>query len=260
MGRARIGETTLEYAKIDGPSEAPTLVFLHEGLGSVSTWRDFPAAVAARTNCPALVYSRGGYGRSDPVPLPRPLTYMHDEAFEVLPRVVEHFGLGRVVLIGHSDGGSIALLYASTESGRSRVDGLVLEAPHVFCEAISVEAIERARAAYREGDLRAKLARHHEHVDVAFWGWNGAWLDPEFLHWNLESHLARVVAPTLVVQGREDPYGTLDQVRAIAEGVTGPVQELVLGACGHAPHRDARDETLEAIATFVLARTARHEP
>lgn len=246
-----IEDQRLEYVAIEGRPDAPTLLFLHEGLGSVSTWRDVPAAIAARTGCPAFVYSRAGYGASDPVELPRPLTYMHDEAFEVVPRLLEHFAIRDVVPVGHSDGGSIALLYASTDHGRERVRGLVLEAPHAFCESISTEAIARARDAYVHDDLREKLARHHEHVDVAFWGWNRAWLDPEFVHWNLEEHLARVVAPVLLIQGREDPYGTLAQIRAIADGVSGGAESLVLDACGHAPHKDQREATIDAIAAFV---------
>ncbi|MEQ9500404.1 MAG: alpha/beta hydrolase [Deltaproteobacteria bacterium] len=258
MQRVAVAGFELEYVRYAGAS--PTLVLLHEGLGSVSSWREFPREVADATGHAVLVYSRAGYGGSDPVSLPRPLTYMHDEAFEVVPSLLEALALDDVVLIGHSDGGSIALLYASTEHGRQRVRGLVLEAPHVFTERMCVEAIERAKVAYETTDLRARLARHHVNVDVAFWGWNGAWLDPEFLRWNLEEHLPTVVAPTLLIQGRTDPYGTLEQLDRTEAGVSGEVERLVLDDCGHAPHRDRHDATLGAIVGFVQRLRGRGMP
>ncbi|MCZ7678331.1 MAG: alpha/beta hydrolase [Sandaracinaceae bacterium] len=254
--RCVIAGRALEVARIGRSDAGPTLVFLHEGLGSVSAWRDFPAAVARATSCPALVYSRAGYGRSDPVALPRPLTYMHDEAREVLPELLDATGVDDAVLIGHSDGGSIALMYAASSHGRARVRGLVLEAPHVFCEDRSVEAIARARDEYLHGGLRERLARHHADVDVAFWGWNRAWLDPDFREWNIESFLPEVRAPALVIQSDDDPYGTLRQVDAIEARSGGPVERLVLDRCGHSPHRDRPDEVLAAVARFVRTLSA----
>jgi pimeloyl-ACP methyl ester carboxylesterase len=239
------------------PDAAPTLVFLHEGLGSVSAWREFPAALADATGCGALVYSRRGYGTSEPVVPPRPLTYMHDEA-ELLPDVLDACGVQDAILVGHSDGGSIAILHAGAPSASPRVRGLVLEAPHVFVEDVSVDSIARARAEYESGDLRARLARHHADVDGAFWGWNRAWLDPQFRAWNIEASLPRIRVPILVIQGADDPYGTLAQVDAVERGAGAPVRRLVLDGCGHAPHRDRPAETktamAEAIAEVIASR------
>jgi pimeloyl-ACP methyl ester carboxylesterase len=235
-----------------GPEDAPTLVFLHDGLGSVSTWRGFPAALADATGCGALVYSRFGYGASDPVPLPRPLTYMHDEGLRLLGQVLDLAGVSSALLVGHSDGGSIALLHAATPGASPRVKGLLLEAPHVFCEDCSVEAIERARRDYLDGDLRERLERHHgPNVDCAFWGWNGAWLDPGFRAWNIEGYLSSIEAPVLVLQGVDDPYGTLRQVDAIESQCRGVVRRRILAACGHTPHREQAEQTLAEMAAFV---------
>ena len=235
------------------PDEAPTLVFLHEGLGSVSAWRDFPALVAQDTGWGALVFSRRGYGRSDAVALPRPLSYMHDEALVALPEVLDAAGVRSCVLVGHSDGGSIALVFAG--SGLPQADrllGLVLEAPHVFVEDLSVASIAEAKVAYETGDLRARLARHHgDNVDGAFRGWNDAWLHPGFRSWNIEEYLPRVRVPSLVIQGRDDPYGTLAQVDAVERGSGARVSRLVLEGCGHAPHRDRPDVVRRAIAAFL---------
>jgi pimeloyl-ACP methyl ester carboxylesterase len=179
---------------------------------------------------------------------------MHDEALRILPRLLDAAGLDDVVLVGHSDGGSIALVHAGAAERRERVRALVLEAPHVFCEDLSVRSIAEARRAYETGDLRARLARHHgENVDVAFWGWNRAWLDPDFRRWNIEAYLPAIRAPVLVLQGREDPYGTAAQYEAIRRQCGAPTRVTVLEACGHAPHRDQREATLAAMAEFVLA-------
>ena len=241
-----------------GPGDAPTLVFLHDGIGCAATWRDFPASLSRETGCGALVYSRQGYGGSDPVALPRPLTYMHDEGFSALPEVLDAAGVRKAFLVGHSDGGSIALIHSSTPRALPRVCGLLLEAPHVFCEEVTVRAIEEAREEYLHGDLRTRLVRYHGgNVDCAFWGWNRAWLDPGFRAWNIEDCLPAITAPVLVVQGLEDPYGTHRQVEAIERQCSGPVRRLLLERCGHSPHRDRYDSTLSAMAAFVRERMSR---
>ncbi|MDX1593148.1 MAG: alpha/beta hydrolase [Gammaproteobacteria bacterium] len=231
------------------PGVAPTLVLLHEGLGCVALWRDFPARLAAATGCGVLAYSRLGYGGSDPCPLPRPLTYMHDEALEVLPRVLEAARIRDAVVVGHSDGGSIALVHAGG-CDTPALRGVVTFAAHVFCEELSVKSIDAARRAYEEGDLRARLARYHgTNVDCAFWGWNRAWLDPEFMHWNLEEYLPGIDVPVLAIQGRDDEYGTAAQVEAIVAGCG--AEPLFLDDCGHSPQRDREHATLEAVSRFV---------
>jgi pimeloyl-ACP methyl ester carboxylesterase len=235
----------------EAATKGPALVFLHEGLGSAKQWRDFPARLGGATGLTSLAYSRLGYGGSAPVPLPRPLTYMHDEAREALPRLLDDLGLDDVILVGHSDGGSIALVHAALDGGK-RVRAIVLEAPHVFVEDVSIASIAKAKEAYDTGDLREKLAKHHgANVDVAFRGWNDAWLDPAFRSWNLEEYLPRIEAPVLVIQGNDDPYGTRAQVDAIARQVRGPVETVMLPQCGHAPHRDQPEATLAAMTSFV---------
>jgi pimeloyl-ACP methyl ester carboxylesterase len=218
------------------------LVFLHEGLGSIAQWRDTPAEIARLTGLPALVYSREGYGHSSPVAVPRPLTYMHDEARKI-PAVEDP------ILIGHSDGASIAIIAAG--EGLVRPRALVLIAPHVFVEDISVASIAAARDAYEHGDLRARLARYHDDVDGAFWGWNRAWLDPAFRAWNLEAYLPRITAPVLVVQGTGDQYGTLAQVEAIERQLGGPVETMLVAGAGHSPFRDQPALVHARIAEFV---------
>ncbi len=231
------------------PAEAPTLVLLHEGLGSVSLWRDFPARLAAATGCGALVYSRRGYGRSEGAPLPRGVDFMHREA-EVLERVLEVAGVMQAIPVGHSDGASIALIHAASH-GEGRVRGLILEAPHVFVEEVTVRSIAALPEAYRTGLARALRRHHHEQTDATFEGWTGIWLDPAFRAWSLVDLLPAVRAPVLVIQGEDDEYGTLRQVEAIREGVRGPVSTLVLPRCGHSPHRDHPDAVLSAMSEFV---------
>ncbi len=207
----------LEVAAFGPPPEAaPTLVLMHEGLGCVALWRDFPQKVAEATGFGVFVYSRAGYGRSDPVDLPRPLDYMTREARFSLPAALEAIGFRRGVLVGHSDGASIVAIFAG-ERDDARVKGLVLIAPHLFTEPPGLAAIAEAKRAYETGDLKVRLARHHAHVDAAFLGWNGAWLDPGFKAWNIESFVERWRTPALVIQGTDDQYGTLAQVRAIEE-------------------------------------------
>jgi pimeloyl-ACP methyl ester carboxylesterase len=252
-----IADVRLEYEWI-GPASGnePTLVFLHEGLGSVSLWRDFPRVLATRTGCGALVYSRLGHGRSDPLPAPRTPRFMHDEALITLPRLLRRFSIENPVLVGHSDGGSIAIIYAG--SGLGPVRGLLLEAPHVFVEDVSVASIERVRGLYESSDLRTRLARHHgANTDAMFRGWNDVWLLSEFRDWNIEEYLPRIQAPILLIQGESDEYGTRRQVEAIADNAGGSVSTLLLADCGHAPHVDRSNDVLEAMAGFIDELTYR---
>ncbi len=228
---------------------APTLVFLHEGLGSASLWRDFPRRLADESGCGALVYSRRGYGSSPPAELPRPVGYMHDEA-DVLAEVMRHHGVREAIVVGHSDGASIALIYAGRNvSGPLR--GLILEAPHVFVETLSIESIAAMKGAWETTDLRNRLARHHRDVDNAFRGWNDVWLDPAFRDWNIEEYLPEIEVPILVIQGSDDEYGTWKQVEAIERQVRAPVQTLHVPGAGHAAHRDQPELVLRKMAAFV---------
>ncbi len=237
-----------------GPDDAPTLVLLHEGLGSLGLWRQFPAALAEATGCGVLAYSRFGYGGSDPVPLPRPLDYMQREAREVLPHVLDAIGLWRGALVGHSDGGSIAAIYASSFHD-SRIRGLALLAPHFFTEEMGLAAIAEAGRRYQQGDLRGRLARHHRDPDNAFRGWNDAWLDPGFpAAFDLRPDLVRIRMPILAIQGDADPYGTGEQLRVLAREATGPVEMRMLPGVGHAPHAEAPEAVLAAVAEFAARR------
>ncbi len=251
-GFLTVGEQQLEYRWFAPAAEGrPTLVFLHEGLGCVALWKDFPEIVARATGCGTLVYSRAGYGRSSPVPVPRPLRYMHDEGLEALPRLLDSLDLRNVVLVGHSDGASISLIHAGSGSA-DRVVGLVLLAPHVFNEDVCVASIRQAKDAYVDGDLRPKLQRFHgDNVDCAFWGWNHAWLDPDFYFWNIEEYLPGVAVPVMVIQGRDDEYGTAVQYECIEANCAGPVQVVVFDQCRHSPHRDQGEQTLAAVVDFL---------
>jgi pimeloyl-ACP methyl ester carboxylesterase len=240
------------------PDRAATLVLLHEGLGCVAMWRDFPRVLAERTGYGVLAYSRPGYGKSDPVPLPRPLSYMHDEALAVLPAVLDQAGIRKTILVGHSDGASIATIYAGSRQD-FRVRGLALMAPHFFVEDISVRSIAEARQAYETGDLRERLARYHDHVDVAFRGWNDAWLDPKFREWSIVDELAHVRVPMLIIQGKGDQYGTDAQLALAQRETYCPVETLLLDDCRHAPHIDQPEATLDAIAAFVHHVLTIHE-
>jgi pimeloyl-ACP methyl ester carboxylesterase len=251
-----VGDAMIEVRGLElesewhGPRTGPVLVFLHEGLGSAGLWRGFPEKLKQATGLGAFVYSRAGYGKSDAVPLPRPVRYMHDEA-ELLPEVLRAAGVADPILVGHSDGASIAILYAGA-GGPARA--LILEAPHVFTEHEGLRSIEAARDAYLRGGLRDRLARWHQDVDSAFWGWNGPWLNPEFRKWNIEESLPRIRAPILVVQGEDDEYGTQKQIDAIRSGAAGPVETVLLPGCGHSPHRDKPEETLRAMSDFLRKR------
>lgn len=227
----------------------PTLVFLHEGLGSVALWKQFPRQVAEASGCPALVYSRHGYGKSDRLLASRTVDYMHREALEVLPQVLDRLGIDNPILVGHSDGASIALIHAGT--GKRPVRGVVAMAPHVFVEDITVKSIAEAGETFRTTDLPERLGRYHDDVDSTFRGWNDIWLHPDFRRWNIEEYLPGVRCPVLVIQGKDDQYGTAAQVEAIAAQVSGPVETLILADCAHSPHHAQKDATLEAIANFT---------
>lgn len=240
----------LEVAAFGPPPEAaPTLVMLHEGLGCVALWRGFPAKLAKATGWGVFAYSRTGYGASDPVAAPRPLDYMTREARDVLPVVLGAIGFRRGVLLGHSDGASIAAIYAG-EHNDPRVAGLVLIAPHLFTEPAGLASIAEAKRAYESGDLRTRLAKYHADVDNAFYGWNGAWLDPGFKSWNIEAFVDRWRAPALLIQGEDDPYGTLAQISAIRTRAPTAVKTLILPGCRHSPHLEQPEATMQAVADF----------
>jgi pimeloyl-ACP methyl ester carboxylesterase len=241
----------LEYRWLGAPPrQAPTIVFLHEGLGSIAQWRDFPSELCTRTGFSGLVYNRCGYGGSDPF-TSLPATFMHQEAHDVLPRLLDAFGIARPIVFGHSDGGSIALIYAGSEP-RLPPDAMILEAPHVFVEDLTVARIAALRDSYVSTRLRERLARHHgDNVDRLFASWSDTWLSDEFRGWNIERYLPTITCPTLVIQGRDDEYGTTKQVEAIARSVKDGVEALMLDSCGHAPHVDCRDRVLEASVAFL---------
>lgn len=242
----------LEAAWIGERSDGPTLVLLHEGLGCIAMWRDWPEMLARATGSRVLAYSRAGYGGSDPIERPRPLDYMQHEGLVVLPQVLDAARIDAAILVGHSDGASIALVHAGTPAARPRIRGLVALAPHVMCEHVSVRAIEASREAWSHGDLRERLAKHHgTNVEHAFWGWNDAWLDPGFRHWNIESYLPGIAIPLALVQGTNDAYGTTRQLDAIEAGVRGPVARATIPDCGHSPHRDRPQATTAAVVELV---------
>lgn len=226
-------------------------MFLHEGLGSLSLWRDFPALLAERTGCAAVVYSRYGNGFSDVLHEPRSTRYMHDEALVTLPALLAALALDDVVLFGHSDGASIAIVFAAEHPDAVR--GTILEAPHLFVEDLSVRSIAAIRHEYAQGSLRERMRRYHAGVDRTFYGWNDIWLAPEFRDWNIEEYAARMQPPALAIQGAGDEYGTLAQVEAIARLSRGAVDRLTLAGCGHAPHRDRTAFVLETAAAWITA-------
>ena len=234
------------------PDEAPTLILLHEGLGSAGMWGDFPETLAAATGFGVFAYSRSGYGNSTPVKLPRPLDYMHVEALDVLPKLLAKIGFRRGLLLGHSDGASIASIYAGSRQDH-RVHGVVLIAPHFIVENISVASIVQIRNAYATTDLKEKLARWHKDVDNAFYGWNDAWLDPDFRSWDISEYLAYIRVPVAILQGVDDQYGTMRQVEIAQEECYCPVDVTVIPGAGHQPHREAPGATLDAISEFANA-------
>ena len=239
----------------DEPNGPPTLVFLHEGLGCVALWRDFPSQLVAATGLGGFVYSRQGYGGSEPCQLPRPITYMHHEGLTVLPALLEAAGIKRAILVGHSDGASISLIYAGGTPAPGLM-GLILEAPHVFMEDLNADAIRTMRDTYETTDLRQRMMKYHgDNVDCAFRGWSEPWLGDGFTTWNLEDYLLRICAdkpvPTLVIQGADDAYGTIAQCQAIERGIGTQAATLFLDGCGHAPHQEQQARTLAAMTAHV---------
>ena len=252
-----VQDKRLEVQRIvSGDRRKPTIVFLHEGLGSVSMWRDFPEKVVEETGCNAVIYSRHGYGNSEVSCEPRTVRYMHEEALLALPELLDKLAIENPILLGHSDGGSIALIYAGEHHS---VRGLILMAPHVFVEDLSVSSIVKAKAAFERTNLAEKLARHHKDAESTFRGWNDIWLSPDFRSWNIEQYLPRITCPVLAVQGLDDQYGTLAQLEAISRQASVLVDRIHLKNCQHSPHREQPDRVLEAISAFVEKLEGSHE-
>ena len=248
----RVGDGKLEAAW-HGPraNEAPTIVLLHEGLGSVSAWKDWPAELAEKSGFGVLAYSRFGYGDSTSATMPRPVSYMHEEAEHVLPIVIAETRIEKFILVGHSDGASIAIIYAGGEHVSAGLKGAVLMSPHVFVEDISIAAIARARDLFDSGDLKPRLAKHHRDVEQAFWGWNRVWLDPEFRSWNIEAAVPTIAVPLLLIQEKDDPYGTLAQIEAIEAAALAITNSLILPGNGHSPWKEQRATTTREIVSFA---------
>lgn len=253
MDKVQVDGVALEVERIPGAREAmlAPIIFLHEGLGSVGMWRDWPRQVCQATGREAIVYSRRGYGKSESIPDVRGAgrlkpDYMHREAIDVLPALIEELGIDPPVLLGHSDGGTISLIHAA----HFRVQACIVMAPHVIVEDVSVRSIEEARDAFAQAELRARLARYHDDVDTAFWQWNDIWLDPAFREFDIRSECRHITAPVLAIQGKDDPYGTLAQIAEI--NPAGMISREVLENCGHSPHRDQPALTTELIAKFLM--------
>jgi pimeloyl-ACP methyl ester carboxylesterase len=249
-------ETLLLLPAVD----APTVVMLHEGLGSIAMWKDFPKQLAQATGCRVLVYSRYGHGKSQRLAEKRTVDFMHHEAQVVLPELLHEFEIQQPILLGHSDGASIAIIFAGSGAGSAdssgagmpsqRVRALILEAPHVFVEDSGLWSIANIRTLFESTDLPQRLARYHDHVEETFRGWNDIWLDPNFRRWNIEKYLDAITCPVLVIQGENDEYGTQAQVQSIRRHIPA-AQALILPRCGHSPHRDHANLTVETIAKFI---------
>jgi pimeloyl-ACP methyl ester carboxylesterase len=240
----------LETLLLSPGADAPTIVMLHEGLGSIAMWKDFPARLAQSTGCRVLVYSRYGHGKSQRLAEKRSVDFMHHEAQVVLPELLRLFEIHRPILLGHSDGASIAIIFAGSHPQQVRT--LILEAPHAFVEDFGLRSIANIRTLFESTDVPQKLARYHDHAEEVFRGWNNIWLDPDFRKWNIEEYLSAITCPILAIQGEDDEYGTLAQVQAIQRCIPS-TQALVLPSCGHSPHRDQPNQTLEAIINFLSA-------
>ena len=244
-----IRDRRIEYRWVGSECGASgDLVLLHEGLGSTAMWKDFPDALSAATGCRTLVYSRLGYGRSSRLEGPRTVDFMHEEASEWLPALLRALNVHRPLLVGHSDGASIALIHGALPT--TDISGIVAIAPHVFVEAFGLVSIRRAKSAYEANDLKTRLARYHDDVDSAFWGWNRAWLDPAFRAWTIEALLPSIRVPVVAIQGRDDEYGTLEQIERIRLALPS-TEALILDQCGHSPHRDQPAAVIQATRAFL---------
>jgi pimeloyl-ACP methyl ester carboxylesterase len=242
----------LEYAFCDSSDATePVLVLLHEGLGCCAMWKDFPQQLARACNLPVLSYSRSGYGRSEGAGLPWPVSYMHDEALLTLPALLEAAGRAEAILVGHSDGASIAAIHAGSPVCAD-VKGVVLMAPHFFVEDVSIKSIQTAHKLYEQGDLKNGLEKYHGiNTDEAFHGWNGAWLNPDFRDWNITNYLEAIKVPVLALQGADDEYGTAAQLLSVTRHCRTPSETHLFEDCGHSPHRDQTEKSLQVIANFV---------
>lgn len=250
MAFAEINGHHIEYTDIPAARRTTAvLVMLHEELGSLAMWRDFPKKLARATGCRIVTYSRLGYGKSDRFVAPRGLNYMHREALDELPAMRAVLAIDNPILVGHGDGASIALIHAGAK--RWPVRGLILEAPHVFVEDKSIAGIEETKNAYEDGGLKPHLTRYHDDIEGVFRGWSDTWLSPAFRKWTIEEYLPCVTCPVLAIQGLDDQYGTLAQINTIGRAVKGPFEKLVLENCMHAPHRDQEEDVLAAMAGFV---------
>ena len=242
----------LEYQRIEADAgvsnRVPVLVFLHEGLGSITQWRDFPLKVVAATGCPAILYARYGYGQSDVLGEPRTPDFMHDEALKALPGLLSALEINAPILVGHSDGASISLIHAGAGNP---VRGVVVEAPHVFVEEHGRAGIVAAKEAFESTDLPQKLGKHHRDAGKTFYGWNEVWLSEAFRKWNIEPSLAGIRCPVMAIQGEDDAYGTFVQLDAIARQVSGPCELVKLPSCGHTPHKEQPEKTLAAVTRFI---------
>jgi pimeloyl-ACP methyl ester carboxylesterase len=250
-GHYRLSVEIIEPLPLSTDEHSTTLVFLHEGLGSIAQWRDFPLAVSLATGLPTVIYERGGHGNADPLDRPRSANYLHEEALQSLPEVLRKLKIDDVILIGHSDGGSIALIFAAVWPDKVR--GIITEAAHVFVEEVTLAGIREAVRIYTTTDLPDRLSKYHgSNTEKAFRGWSDTWLSPAFRDWNIEQCLPGVRCPVLAIQGRDDEYGTPAQVEAIVNGVSGPVKPLILTDCGHVPHHQARERVLAEMTRFIL--------
>jgi len=239
------------HLDIGADADTPKLVFLHEGLGCVALWRDFPENICKAAGLNGFIYSRQGYGASDPIKLPRPIDFMHHEALNVVSPVLDMAGINNAILVGHSDGGSISLIHAGSIKD-PRVKAIATIAAHVLNEDLTIKSIEEAKVAFETTNLRDRLSKYHgDNVDCAFWGWNGVWLNPDFKNWNLEEFLPSIEVPTLVIQGLEDQYGTDAQINAIEAGLSCPTETAMIAGAQHSPHLEQQDATIKAITSFL---------
>ena len=245
-----IADARIEYSfyEVKRP-DAPTIIMLHEGLGALSLWRDLPRKLSNLINCSVFVYSRHGYGQSDFINSEFDANYMHKEALYILPQILRHFDISNPILYGHSDGASIALIHAS--SANTEITGLILEAPHVFVEEISLDGLKGAKKAFEQGRLKAGLAKHHREPEMIFRCWNNIWLSPEFLTWNIVSCLSNIQCPALLIQGETDAFGTLSQLDTIEKNVSGICKKKILPNTGHSPHRENPKLVLRSIQQFI---------